>query len=105
MPMSTELFMLVVLVWVVVAVATFVVLLRIQAPYGRHVRSGWGPTVDHRIGWFLMELPALVVFAVFVLGGPNAKSLALWVFFGAWQLHYVHRTLVFPLRIPDTGKR
>ncbi len=103
--MSEDLFTFFVLVWLGVAALTFVILLRIRAPYGRHVRSGWGPTVDHRLGWFVMELPALAVFAACILAGSNAKTVTLWVFFVAWQLHYVHRTLLFPLRIPDTGKR
>ena len=103
--MSQDLFTLIVLVWMGVGAATFAILLRVRAPYGKHTTSGWGPTLDHRIGWFLMELPALIVFAVLVLSGSNPKTAPVWVFFGAWQLHYVHRTLIFPVRIPDTGKR
>ena len=50
--------------WGTLALAplVFIVLLYIKAPYGRHVRGGWGPTLDNRLGGFLMELPAVVVF-------------------------------------------
>ena len=37
--------------------------LRTAAPYGRHVRSGWGPSISNQLGWSLMELVSLLVFA------------------------------------------
>ena len=55
-----------VLVWAVFAVAvlTFVSLLRIRAPYGRHYSGrGWGPAMSNRAGWIVMELPATILFA------------------------------------------
>jgi protein-S-isoprenylcysteine O-methyltransferase Ste14 len=44
------------------AVPVFVILLFIRAPYGRHIRRGWGPLLDNRLGWFIMESPAVLVF-------------------------------------------
>ena len=32
------------------AAATTAVLFFIPAPYGRHARAGWGPTLDNRLG-------------------------------------------------------
>ncbi len=103
--MTLSIFRLVIIAWVGVAAVAFIVLLRVRAPYGRHTQSGWGPTIDHRLGWFLMELPALLVFAWFVLSGSNPMSIATWIFFAAWQIHYVHRTLVFPFRMAPGSKR
>lgn len=103
--MSPTVFRVLVLVWIAVAIATFAVLLRVRAPYGRHTRAGWGPTIGHRLGWFTMELPALLILPILALVGPNPKNPTLWVFVALWLVHYVHRTLIFPLRIPDTGKR
>ena len=103
--MSPTVFRVLVLVWIAVAIATFAVLLRVRAPYGRHTRAGWGPMIGHRLGWFTMELPALLILPILALVGPNPKSPTLWLFVALWLVHYVHRTLIFPLRIPDTGKR
>lgn len=36
----------------------------LSAPYGRHVRRGWGFSVPVREGWIIMESPALFVMAL-----------------------------------------
>lgn len=41
-------FDLLLLIWFAVAGIIFVSLFYITAPYGRHHRSGWGPTIDSR---------------------------------------------------------
>jgi len=84
---------------------TLLALLMFTAPYGRHTRDGWGPSVSNRVGWVLMEAPAVFAFLWFFFQGQNALEAAPLVMLGAWQLHYVHRTFVFPLRLKTTGKR
>ncbi len=82
--------------WLVTALAVFVALFRITAPYGRHTRSGWGPTVRSTAGWIVMETPALAGFvAMFALaarpvGAAGVAFLALWVG------HYGYRALLYP---------
>jgi 3-oxo-5-alpha-steroid 4-dehydrogenase 1 len=90
--------------WSVVAVAVFVALFFVAAPYGRHIRRGWGNTIGNKAGWVLMEAPAPIVFAVcFWLGGrSNAVTLA---FLGLWELHYVHRAFIYPLSLRGEAKR
>jgi len=81
--------------WALIALAVFFVLLLIPAPYGRHLRSGWGPRVPSGFNWFIMELPALVVFAlVFVQSLPHSKIT--WWYCMLWSLHYGYRSLVYP---------
>lgn len=80
------------------AAVTFAALMRITAPYGRHVRTGWGPTVPNRVGWIVMEAPAVLVFATVFALGDGASQWVPLAFLGFWQLHYVHRTFVFPFR-------
>ncbi len=85
-------------------VITVVALFFVTAPYGRHQRRGWGPEVGQRLGWVLMELPAVAVWAaIFALGEHRAETAPL-AMLAIWQLHYVHRTFVFPLRIPAANK-
>lgn len=90
---------------IVLAVPTFAVLLWTTAPYGRHIREGWGPSIPSRLGWMLMEAPALLVFTgVYFAGARRFETIPL-VFAALWHLHYVHRTFVFPFRLRIGGKR
>lgn len=89
----------------VLAVLAFVPLLWIAAPYGRHARSGWGPTIPARAGWVIMESPAIVLFVVVFLRGDQARTIVAVMFLALWQFHYVYRSLIFPFRMRETGKR
>jgi 3-oxo-5-alpha-steroid 4-dehydrogenase 1 len=83
----------------VTGLASFVFLLFVPAPYGRHDRPGWGPRLPARIAWILQELPAPLSFAVVFFRGEHATRMVPLVFLFLWMLHYLHRTFVFPLRM------
>ena len=77
-------------------------LLWTSAPYGRHARGGWGPTLPGRIGWILMESPAVLLFGwIFAQGAHRGETVPL-LLLGLWMLHYVHRTFIFPFRLRST---
>ncbi len=84
---------------------TLVALLFIDAPYGRHSRPGWGPTLPSRVGWISMESPTLLVFVPVYLAGSESSSTVPLVLFGMWLSHYVHRTLIYPFRLDKNAKR
>jgi protein-S-isoprenylcysteine O-methyltransferase Ste14 len=86
------------------AVASFAMLTAMTAPYGRHSRPGWGPIVRARFGWVMMELPSPVCFLLAYVGGDHAGEPYPLLFMAAYQLHYVHRTLVFPLLMRGDNK-
>ena len=89
--------------WFGVAAVTVIALCFLSAPYGRHARNGWGPSVRARWGWVAMELPAALAIAVcFALRPPS--SLAPWLMLGLWEIHYVNRSVVFPFRMRGGGK-
>jgi 3-oxo-5-alpha-steroid 4-dehydrogenase 1 len=93
--------------WCVVAIfaaapLTALILLWISAPYGRHGRTGWGPTFPGRLGWVCMELPAVVLFAAVFFTGNQWSQPAVLLLFAAWMFHYVHRTFIFPFRLTST---
>lgn len=80
-------------------------LLFVDAPYGRHQKEGWGPKINTRLGWVLMESPASLVFLYFYLAGPNSGNLACLLLLFMWQLHYFHRAFIYPFQIkvkPDS---
>jgi protein-S-isoprenylcysteine O-methyltransferase Ste14 len=88
-----------VLLQLALAVPTFFSLRRLTAPYGRHARSGWGPTLPARVGWVVMECPAPLFFAAVYLAGAQRGDVAPLALLGLWQLHYVYRAFVYPLRL------
>ncbi len=87
------------------AALTFVALFFVTAPYGRHLRAGWGPTVPARIGWIVMESPAVILFAAVYSMGDDALSMTPLVLFGLWQFHYVYRTFIYPFRLRSGSRR
>ncbi len=83
---------------------TFIGLRLVTAPYGRHGRRGWGPTVPAWLGWLVMESPAVLVFgATFALGTNRGHAVPL-VFLGLWQTHYLYRAYGYPF-VMRTGAR
>lgn len=91
--------------WIAVAVVTFIVLLKITAPYGRHTKSTWGPLIDNKSGWFIMEFFVLLVLFYFIFTGSNVQSAVNIIILILFGLHYVNRSIVFPLRIKTNGKK
>lgn len=90
--------------WTVLALVLVPSQLKTTAPYGRHARTDWGPSISNQMGWFLMELVSLVVFVGLVLFGPNDKTAPMWIFFALWAIHYINRSLIFPWRTKTRGK-
>ena len=89
--------------WLGAAVAAFAALLVVPAPYGRYSRPGWGPALNPRLSWLVMELPAVVVPAVLFCTSGRTADLTAAVFLGMWLLHYVQRVFVFPLLLPSAS--
>lgn len=79
------------------AVVVFVSLYFVNAGYGKFRGKGWGPTVPNRLGWVVMELPALVPLAVALLHLPQGTGWMQLVPALLYGAHYVYRSAVFPL--------
>jgi 3-oxo-5-alpha-steroid 4-dehydrogenase 1 len=91
--------------WAILALLVFVLLLFVKAPYGRHSRKDWGPSIPNRLGWFVMEFPSLLVFVLFFLFGPNSIQPLTWIFFAMYVSHYTNRSLIWPWRTRTSGKQ
>jgi 3-oxo-5-alpha-steroid 4-dehydrogenase 1 len=94
------------LVYVQLALAgvTALILLFVSAPYGRHGRGGWGPTIPARAGWVLMESPPVVAFIAIFATGVHRTELVPLLLLAVWQLHYVNRMVIYPLRMNASAK-
>jgi 3-oxo-5-alpha-steroid 4-dehydrogenase 1 len=92
------------ILWIGVAVGTFFLLLFVTAPYGRHTRSGWGPTLPAKIGWILMELVAPVALLYYFLKGNKSPNPVTVLFLGLFLLHYLNRAFIYPLRMKNSER-
>ena len=93
------------LIWILSGILLFPVLIKIKAPYGRHASKKWGITISNKIGWILMELPALLICPIYyILQNTNLYTINT-IFILLWVLHYFNRTIIYPLRIKTKGKR
>lgn len=77
-----------------------------QSSYGRFSTTKLGLNLNPKLGWWLMEIPATVVFAICYLSGPHRFEPTSLVLAGIWALHYANRGWFFPLAIRQVpGKR
>jgi 3-oxo-5-alpha-steroid 4-dehydrogenase 1 len=85
-----------------IVAVTAISALFVRTPYGRFADARFGLSLDPRLGWFLMELPATVVFlATFVSGPLRGEPFALFVL-AVWCVHYANRGFLMPalMRVP-----
>lgn len=97
--MERECYAWLLIAWVVVGAGAFIALQFLAAPYGRHSRPGWGPTIHRTAGWVIMESPAVFVFLACFLVSSRRSDPAAMVFLLLWLLHYVNRVLIYPFRL------
>lgn len=79
-------------------------LLFINAPYGRFVRSGWGPAIPSRWAWMIMEFPAFFIIAFLVVTHADKAGVFGLLFLLMWESHYVYRVWVYPLLLTSPAK-
>lgn len=83
----------------VLAVIVFFALHRITAGYGMMYNRSWGPTVNNRLGWILMESPSFAVMLLLWIFSARAAHPALIVMASLFELHYFQRAFIFPFLI------
>ncbi len=103
--MGRENFFLFVWSWAILGLVVFVLLLFVTAPYGRHSRKDWGPSISNQMGWVIMEFPSLLVFILFFLLGSQEIQPLTWIFFALYVLHYTNRSVIYPWRTRTSGKQ
>jgi 3-oxo-5-alpha-steroid 4-dehydrogenase 1 len=99
-----QVYWLVLYVFLGAAVATFVSLMFTTAPYGRHAKKGWGPLIPNKPAWLIMEAPASILFFVYMLVADRDITATLIVIQVVWQVHYFHRSFIFPFTLKSDEK-
>ncbi|MBR0176095.1 MAG: DUF1295 domain-containing protein [Bacteroidales bacterium] len=83
----------------IIAVAVFVALFFVDAGYGKFYNRKWGPAVNNKLGWVLMEAPVFIAMLLLWLYSERRDDLVRLAFLFLFELHYIHRSFVFPLRL------
>ena len=91
--------------WILVGLLAFFILLFIPAPYGKFTDISSKFLIPSRIGWILMEIPASLISIIFVFINFQSLNLIQIFLFFLWNLHYLHRSLIWPLRARISNKK
>lgn len=102
--MTRELYFQLLYGWIFLAFIVFLVNLKIVAPYGRHTKNTWGPMMNNRLAWVLMEMPVLILVVFLFFNGTGAKNWYTYLTLSLFVFHYVHRTLIYPFRLRASKK-
>ncbi len=89
---------------IVLAVIVFIALQRITPAYGLTYNAKWGPAINNRLGWVLMEAPVFFAMLIMWLLSPRRGEPALIVMTSLFLLHYFQRSFIFPLLIKGKSK-
>ncbi len=103
--MTQNLFFNLLYFWMALAFIVFPIMLKVTVPYGRHTTNAWGPTLRNKWGWFIMELPVLLIFSWFFFHGTAEKTWPVYLFYALFILHYFNRVFIYPFRLKENGKR
>ena len=98
-----DIFQLTVL-WIIIGLIIFPINLIYKAPYGRHTSKKWGISIDNKLGWIIMELPALLLCPAIYFYFKIDFDTSI-MFICLWIIHYFNRTIIFPFRIKTKGKK
>lgn len=77
------------------ALLVLFLLFYISAPYGKFLRSGWGPALKSKWAWMIMESPSPVLMLLLFLTSPGSSA-PQFIFIVLWLSHYLHRTFIYP---------
>ena len=89
---------------VVLAVVVFAALQYFKAGYGYLRSKGWGPMIDNKLGWVLMEIPVLIVTALIYIYAQGWQRPTATVLVSFLVVHYIQRSLVYPFLMRGKSK-
>ena len=92
-----------------VGLVVFVSLYFVDAGYGKMRSEKWGPSMNNKVGWLLMECPVFFVvlyeyFKSLPMYGGITMNAPYWVFFLIFEFHYFQRSFVFPFLLKGKSK-
>ncbi len=87
-----------------VCVVIFVALYFVDAGYGKMRTEKWGPAINNKIGWCLMEAPVFVILLYLWAQSDVKWQLPYLLFLFIFEFHYFQRSFVFPFMLKGESK-
>ena len=89
-----------------VGLVIFVSLYYVDAGYGKMRSEKWGPAINNKIGWFLMEMPVFLIVLYLWIISPYTvtRHAPYWVFLLIFEFHYFQRSFIFPFLLKGKGQ-
>jgi len=89
----------------IMALIVFISLYFVDAGYGKMRSNNWGPAINNKIAWVLMECPVFIVVLVFwLLSGDRQMATPYLIFFLLFEMHYFQRSFIFPCLLHGKSK-
>ena len=92
------------------AIIVFIALFFFKAGYGYLSTANWGPKINNKAGWVIMESPAFIFLLLYVIdylvsgrdtGNEKTVLLIMAAFF---LVHYFQRAFIFPFLLRGKGE-
>ena len=101
---SVEFFYNFLFVMALVGFVVFVSLYFVDAGYGKMRTEKWGPAINNKVGWFLMEVPVFIAMLYLWGMSPVRAQIPYLLFFLLFEMHYFQRSFIFPLLMRGQSK-
>ena len=94
----------------VIAVIVFIALFYLKAGYGYLSNTHWGPQINNKLSWIIMESPAFLFALYYTWKYANSgidtgnDKIVLLAMIGFFLLHYFQRSFIFPLLMRGKSK-
>ena len=102
-------YILMMIAMALLAVVVYIALFHFKAGYGYLSTANWGPKINNRMAWVLMEAPAFCFLLFYTLrfaqsgiDTGNDKAV-LYTMAGLFLVHYFQRAFIFPLLMRGKG--
>lgn len=101
---TPRIFNIFLIVMAVTALIVFIALYFVDAGYGKFYNKKWGPAVNNRLGWVLMEAPVFIAMLLLCLLSDRRTDIARLAMLLIFEAHYFQRSFIFPLLIRGKGR-
>ena len=87
-----------------IGLVVFVALYYVDAGYGKMRSDKWGPAINNKVGWCLMEMPVFAMILYMWSLSDVRFQAPYFVFFILFEAHYIQRSFIFPFLMKGQSK-